>query len=67
MAKKPVIVKVRPYSYQPTREELEEDIGIPDTTPEELAKSILRPVTIQEEVVEQRRPRRGKSAVPETR
>lgn len=58
MTKKPVIVKVKPYSYQPTREELEEDIGIPGTTPEELAKSILRPVLTQEEPVEQRRPRR---------
>ena len=57
MAKKPVVVKVKPYSYQPTPAELEEDIGIPDTTPDDLAKSILRPVTIQEEPVEQRRPR----------
>ena len=59
---KPVVVKVKPYSYQPTPAELEEDIGIPGTTPEQLAKSILRPVIIQEELVEQRRPRRSKSA-----
>jgi hypothetical protein len=59
MEKKPVVVEVKPHSYQPTREELDEDIGIPDTTPEELAGAILRPVIIQEESVEQRRPRRA--------
>ena len=60
MDKRAVEIKVKPYSYQPTREELEEDIGIPGTTPEELARSILRPVIIKEESVEQRRPRRAK-------
>ena len=52
MGKKPLVVQAKPYSYQPTREELKEDIGIPDATPEELARSILQPVVIQEEPVE---------------
>ena len=60
MGKQPVKITVKPYSYQPTREELEEDVSIPDTTPEELARAVLRPVIIEEEPVEQRRPRRGK-------
>lgn len=63
MENKPLVVKVKPHSYQPTREELEQDIGIPGTTSDYLAKSILRPVSIQEEPVGQRRPRRDKGSV----
>ena len=43
-APKPV-VEVEPYSYQPSRAELREDMSIP-TTPEELAKAVVRDVTV---------------------
>ena len=51
MEKTSVVVKVKPYSYQPTARGTRRDIGISGTTPEELAKSILRPVVIEEEAV----------------
>ena len=40
--------KVRPRSYQPTRAELRELIKI-NTTPEKLAKSVLRQVRVVED------------------
>ena len=43
-APKPV-VEVEPYSYQPSRAELREDMSIP-TTPEELAKAVVRDITV---------------------
>ena len=39
-------VLLRPIHYQPSKDELEEDMSI-DTTPEELAKGALRPVNIK--------------------
>lgn len=41
-------VRVRPYSYQPSKAELEEEIKI-DATPEELAKALLRQVNVVED------------------
>jgi len=38
-------VRIKPGSYYPTKEELEEDVSI-DATPEELAAAVLRPVRI---------------------
>lgn len=38
-------VKIKPGSYYPTKEELNEDVSI-DATPEELADAVLRPVRI---------------------
>ena len=46
-APKPV-VRVRPFSYQPSKKELEEDVRV-DATPEELARAILRPVKVVED------------------
>ena len=40
------IVRLRRWSYQPTKAELEEDMSI-DATPEELAKGAFRPVTVK--------------------
>ena len=37
------MVHVRPFSYQPSKAELEEDVSI-DATPDELAEAVLRPV-----------------------
>ncbi len=39
------IVRIKPGSYYPIKEELEEDVSI-DATPEELAVAVLRPVRI---------------------
>ena len=39
-------VQVKPATYQPSKAELEEDVGI-DTTPEELARVALQPMTIK--------------------
>ena len=38
-------VRVKPRSYQPTKAELEADVGI-DATSDELAEAVLRPVRI---------------------
>ena len=46
MTKDKPVVRVRPATYQPSKAELEEDISI-DTTPEELAKTALRPVNVK--------------------
>lgn len=41
------IVRLKPSSYQPSKAELEAPITLPaGTTPEELAKAIVRPVNI---------------------
>ena len=42
------VVRVKPYSYQPSKKELEEDVRV-DATPEELARAILRPVKVVED------------------
>ena len=39
-------VRVQPATYQPGKAELEEDVAI-DTTPEELARVALQPVTMK--------------------
>ena len=39
-------VRVHPATYQPGKAELEEDMGI-DTTPEELARVALQPMTVK--------------------
>ncbi len=39
------IVRIRPGSYYPTRQEIEEDVRI-DATPEELADAVLRQVKV---------------------
>lgn len=44
---KPVI-EVKPHSYQPSKAELEADVSIPNTTPEELAWCIMNPVIVVE-------------------
>ena len=40
------VVRVRPATYQPTKAELEEDMCI-DTTPEELARVALQPMSVK--------------------
>ena len=40
------VVRVRPATYQPSKAELEEDTAI-DTTPEELARVALHPMTVK--------------------
>ena len=39
-------VRVHPATYQPSKAELEEDVSI-DTTPVELARVALQPVTVK--------------------
>ena len=39
-------VRVQPATYQPSKAELEEDVGI-DTTPEELARVALQPMMVK--------------------
>ena len=41
------VVEVQHHSYQPTKAELEEDVSI-DATPEEVAKALMRRVTVKE-------------------
>ena len=45
-AKETAIVEVMPFSYQPSKAELEADVSIP-TTPEKLAKAVLRTLTVR--------------------
>ena len=42
------VVTVRPYAYQPSKAELNADVGIA-ATPENLARAILQPVTVKTE------------------
>ena len=48
MTKKPAktVLNVKPYSYQPSKEELEADVTL-NATPEQLASAILQDVTIK--------------------
>lgn len=39
-------VRVKPATYQPTKAELEEDMSV-DTTPEDLARVALQPMTVK--------------------
>ena len=44
------VVRVKPHSYQPSKAELEEEIDLPPgTTPEDLARAAVTPVTVIEE------------------
>lgn len=40
------IVEIEHSSYQPSKAELEADVSIPNTTPEELARAVLRDVVL---------------------
>ena len=42
-------VMIKPAAYQPTKAELEEDMRV-NATPEEVAKAVLRQVTIKVDV-----------------
>lgn len=42
------LLRVKPRSYQPTKADLEADVGI-ETTPDELAEAVLRPVKLVED------------------
>ena len=46
MTKDKLVVRVRPATYQPSKAELEKDIGI-DATPEELARVALQSMTVK--------------------
>ena len=46
MTKDKPTVRVRPATYQPSKAELEDDMAI-DTTPEELARIALQPMTVK--------------------
>ncbi|MCY4136785.1 MAG: hypothetical protein OXF56_00780 [Rhodobacteraceae bacterium] len=46
-AKEKPIVEVRPYSYQPSKAELEADISV-DASPEEIRDALMEPVTVVE-------------------
>ena len=39
-------VRVKPFSYQPSKAELEEDVSV-DATPEEVRAALMRPVVVQ--------------------
>ena len=44
------VVRLKPNAYQPTVAELNEPITLPsDTTPEDLARALVTPVTVVEE------------------
>ena len=40
-------VRVRPYSYQPNKAELDEDVSV-DATPEDVRAALMRPVKVEE-------------------
>ena len=42
----PLTVKVKPYTYQPSKAELNADMSLP-ATPEQLARAVLQDVTIK--------------------
>lgn len=42
-------VRVKPYSYQPSKAELEEDVSV-DATPEEDRAALMRPVVVRKSV-----------------
>ena len=39
-------VRVKPYSYQPSKAEIEEDVSV-DATPEEVRAALMRPVIVR--------------------
>ena len=46
-ANKKPMVRVRPYSYQPSKAELDEDVAV-NASPEEVRAALVRPVTVEE-------------------
>ena len=44
----PLTVKVKSYTYQPSKAELNADVSL-QATPEQLARAVLRDVTIKSE------------------
>ena len=48
IAKNRKVITVKPYTYQPSKAELDADVGIA-STPTELAHAILQPVTVKTE------------------
>ncbi len=53
-------IEVLPRTYQPTRAEIKEEFSI-DATPEQLAKSLLKPVDIRERDAAEHRARRHRA------
>ena len=41
-------VRVRPFSYQPSKRELEEDVSV-DASPEDVRAALMRTVTVKED------------------
>ena len=41
-------VRIRPSSYYPSKEELEEDVGV-DATPEQVRDALMRSVIVKED------------------
>ena len=39
-------IRVKPFSYQPSKAELEEDVSV-NATPEEVRAALMRPVIVQ--------------------
>lgn len=44
---KPEVVEVRPYSYQPSKAELEADVSV-DASPEDIRDALMRSVNVVE-------------------
>ena len=40
------VMKVRPYSYQPSKAELEADVSV-DMSPEDIRDALMRPVKVK--------------------
>ena len=43
--REPRVIYVKPSDYQPTKAELEEDVGVPDMTAEEVAQVVMKTAT----------------------
>ncbi len=41
------VVELADPSHQPSKAEMEEDVAIPEATPEDLARAVLRPVRVR--------------------
>ena len=47
MKEKKRTIKVKPTDYQPSKEEMEEEIRLPATSPDEVAKAMMQDVKIK--------------------
>ena len=47
MSEEKPVVRVRPYGYQPSKAELEEDVSV-DASPEEARAALMRSVKVEE-------------------